>query len=133
MALVTVEDVQARTGETYQGTELARVNAFIEDVSALIGDFVATLGGSIPDPTPGSVKAVAVMEVRRYLNTDPGVYTERVDVISDSFAYQGAAVALSPGAEDSLKRWIRSTRKGLRTIQLVRPECWDEATGTVTP
>jgi hypothetical protein len=128
--LITVDDVQARTGESYEGADLARVNAFIEDVSALITDFC--LPTVIPSPTPGSVKAVAAMEVRRYLNTEPGVYTDRIDTLSEAYGYRGAAVVLAPEAEAALTKWIRTQRSAIRTIRLVRPEDWDTVTGTTT-
>lgn len=122
--LITVADVQARTGETYVSTELARVNAFIEDVTGLVTDFC--LPTIMPTPTPATVKAVAVMEVRRFLNTEPGVSQDRVDTLSEGYAYGGAAVALSPGAVDGLKKWLKTKRKtSLRTIRLVRPSEWD--------
>jgi hypothetical protein len=121
--LITVADVQARTGETYADAELARVNAFIEDVTGLVTDFCSPT--IIPDPTPASVKAIAAMEVRRFLNTEPGVSQDRVDTLSEGYAYGGAAIALSPGAEAALKKWLRTKRSSLRTVRLVRPAEWD--------
>jgi hypothetical protein len=117
--LITVEDVQARTGQTYTDTDLARVNAFIEDVSGLIADYCYPL--TIPSPTPATVKAVAALEVRRMLNVEPGVAQERIDNLSESFEAGGATLALSNGAKDALNGWKRTQRKGISTLRLVTP------------
>jgi hypothetical protein len=122
--LVTVADIEARTATVYAGAELARVNAAIADVSALITDYCRRV---FTDPVPAGVVAVAAMEVRRVLNTEPGIATERVADLSSGFAYGGSAVALSPDAMRALDRYMRSLRSGIGIIQLIRPEDWDAA------
>lgn len=124
--LITADQVSALTGQTYEGIELNRVNAAIEDVSASIEVFLAIRRIAVPVPTPAAIVTVARMEVRRVLNSEPGVSTERLADLSSGYAYGGAAYDLSPGAQSALKRYVRSLRGPLSSIQLVRPENWDE-------
>jgi hypothetical protein len=131
--LITAADITAWTGEIYTDSDLERVNAAIADVSASIEIFLLTRGITVPDPVPALLVAVARMEVRRVLNSEPGVATERLGDLSSGYAYGGAAYDLSPGAEHALRRYVRSLRGVISSIQLVRPEYWDEVTGTVTP
>lgn len=117
--LVTVADIEARTGTIYVGAELARVNAAIADVSALIEDFCKK---TFLAPVPPAVVAIAAGEVRRNLNTEPGVANERVADLASGYAYGGAVLALTPDSERALRRVLRGTRGPIGYIQLVRPE-----------
>ena len=128
--LCTVSDIEARTGDTFTGAELGRVNAFIEDVSAAIETYLRSKGKTLPDPVPGSIKAAATMEVRRMLNVDPGIANGRVDILAESYTDGGRSYVLSPACREELSIWVKSTRKSLRTVRLVRPEDWDEVTAT---
>lgn len=113
--LMSVADIEARTGQVYEDERLDQVNAFITDVTALVEAF---LGRTYDTATPpAAVKAVACLEVIRYLNTDPGVASDRVGDLSTSYAYGGAVVALSKDTKDALRpfRW----RSGLGSIQIV--------------
>lgn len=124
--LITAADITAWTGETSTGADLDRVNTAIADVSASIDIFLLSRGLTVPSPTPAALVAIARMEVRRVLNSEPGVSTERIGDLSSGYAYGGAAFDLSPGAERALKRYVRSVRGSVGYIQLVRPENWDE-------
>lgn len=128
--LITVPDIEARTGTTYTGTELARVNAAIADVSALIEDFCKKTWLA---PVPPAVVAIAASEVRRNLNMDPGVANERVADLASGYAYAGAVLALTPDTERALRRVLRSSRSPISTIQLVRPEDWPVTPPVIPP
>lgn len=128
--LITAADITARTGVTYEGTELARVNAAIQDVSALIEDYCKKVW---PSPVPPAVIAVTASEVRRNLNMEPGVANERVADLSSGYAFGGDVLPLTPGTEKALDRALRKSRSPIGTIQLVRPENWVDVPPVVTP
>ncbi|GAA3537207.1 hypothetical protein GCM10022419_016310 [Nonomuraea rosea] len=113
--LMTVTDIEARTGQTYEDEQLDRVNAFVGDVTALVESYLGrTYTTSTP---PAAVRAVACLEVIRYLNTDPGVASDRIGDLSTAYAYGGAVVVLSRDAKDALRpfRW----KSGLGSIQII--------------
>lgn len=121
--MITVTDVQNRSGQIYEGTELTQVTSFIEDVTGLIEDFIYPI--EVPVPTSKSLVAIAVTEVRRHLEMAPGVASERLDVLSQSYAYGGAVHSLTPEAKTALRRWKRRVRGPIGSLQLVRPDRWD--------
>ena len=128
--LITASDITAWTGETYEGPALDQVNAAIADVSASIEIFLLLRGITVPTPTPASLVAISRMEVRRYLNSEPGISNERIADLSSGYAYGGAAYVLSPGAESALQRYARTLKGSMGSIRLVRPERWDCVTET---
>jgi len=83
MALCTVEDIQVRLGQPLEGDEALRVEALIEDVSALV---VAHCRGRDFDPVPAEVKAVVVSEVLRAMNANPGIIAEEIGEISTRYS-----------------------------------------------
>jgi hypothetical protein len=105
MALCTVEDIQVRLGLPLEGDEALRVEALIEDVSALIVDYCR--GTTIADPPPAHIKAVAVSEVIRAMNANPGIIAEEIGEISTR--YQVYRFGLSSDARQVLK-FYRSNR-----------------------
>lgn len=120
MALIEVADVQARTGETYSGTELARVNAFIQDISALVELYARKTWS----PTPDAITGLIVNEVRYYLNVEPGVSSEQVDVLRTSYANAGQVQDLSQSAKDTIDEFLKMEagiprKGGIGTIQLI--------------
>jgi hypothetical protein len=120
MALISVSDVEARTGETYTGTELARVNAFIDDISALVELYARKTWA----PTPAAIKAVVANEVRYYLNIEPGVASEQVDILRTSYANTGQVQDLSDSAKATIDEFLKMEmgiprRGGIGTIQLI--------------
>jgi len=117
--LITANEVSIQTGQTYEGADLERVNAFIVDVSAAIETFCRK---TFTEPVPQAVKAVAMIEVRRLLNTEPGVSTERIADLSTGYAYGGAAVLLSNGSKEDLKNYLRWKRSSSGSIRLVSPD-----------
>lgn len=113
--LMTVSDIEARTGQTYEDEQLVRVESAITDVTGLVETYLGR-SYAASDP-PAAVRAVACLEVIRYLNTDPGVASDRIGDLSTAYAYGGAVVGLSRDAKDALRpfRW----RSGLGSIQIV--------------
>ncbi|SFI81946.1 hypothetical protein SAMN05216275_10578 [Streptosporangium canum] len=113
--LMSVADIEARTGQVYEDERLDQVNAYITDVTALVESF---LGRTYDTATPpAAVRAVACLEVIRYLNTDPGIAADRVGDLSTNYAYGGSVVALSSDVKTALRpfKW----RSGLGSIQVI--------------
>lgn len=98
MALCSVEDIQVRLGTPLEGDEALRVEAFIDDVSALIE---AHCKGADLDPVPAEVKTVCIAEVMRALNANPGIIAEEIGEISTR--YQTYRFGLSADARHTLK------------------------------
>lgn len=96
----STDDVAARLGRVLDpATEIPKVNALIEDVSALVDGFCRRSF----EPVPGVVKAVVCLEVIRALNSTPGVSMEHVgDVL---VRYTESPTALSGSAQNTLKRY----------------------------
>ena len=114
--LLDISDIEARTGNSYTDpAEIARVEAAIEDVTALIESYCKR---TFTDPVPAAVKAVAAREVIAALNVDPGIASERVGDLSTAYAGSGAVTALSTASMRVLRRF-RS--KPAYSIQLVSP------------
>ncbi|MEU7830389.1 hypothetical protein [Nonomuraea sp. NPDC049129] len=114
--ILTVADIEARTGQVYEDTQLDQVNAFITDVTALVEDFLGRVF-TPTSPAPAGVRGITAREVIRYLNEDPGVAADRVGDLSTSYAHQGAVVVLSADTVTQLRRYKR--RSGIGSIQLV--------------
>ena len=122
--LITAEEVSVQTKQEYTGDDLAQVNSFIADVTSAIEVFCRK---TFSDPVPRAIKAVAMMEVRRLLNTEPGVSTERISDLSTSYAYGGSGFVLSSSAKSDLRDYMRSTRPPWGSIRLIGPRaCEDE-------
>ena len=114
--LLTVEDIEARTGQTYTtDEEISRVQAAIEDVTALIESYC---GRTFRAPVPAAVKAVAAREVIAALNVDPGIASERVGDLSTAYAGGGSVVTLSRSSLQALRRFRNVP---VRSIRLVSP------------
>ncbi|MES9589968.1 hypothetical protein ABWK57_14065 [Streptomyces sp. NPDC094045] len=109
---VSVTDIEVRIGRTFEDVEKPRVEAFITDASALIGDYC---GSDYSADSPG-IRAVLCSEVIRWLSAQPGVTSERVGDIEVTFAGASAVQQLSPAARSSLKRY----RRKLSSISLTR-------------
>lgn len=133
--MFTVADVQTVTKTTYVDADLAQVEFLVECVASLMQDELGPV--TVPVPTPKSLVLVGVNEVRMHLNMEPGVANERLDVLSQGYAYGGAVQSLSAGAKAALKAWRSRNTPSFSYIRLVRPEEWDrvvaEQTETTTP
>jgi hypothetical protein len=113
---VSVADIEARTGQTYsEPVDLARVNAFIEDVSALIESYCRK---QFTAPVPAAIKAIAAKEVIAALNVDPGIASERIGDLSTSYGFGGSVVTLSSSTKDALFPYRRT---GIGSIRLISP------------
>ncbi|WP_431911731.1 hypothetical protein [Nonomuraea jabiensis] len=117
--LMSVTDIEARTGQVYEGAQLAQVEAYVMDVTALVEDFLDI--SFVSTAPPVAVRAIAVREVMRYLNTDPGVATEHIGDLSTGYAGAGAIEVLAPATEAALRRYRSRLRgrRGIGSIQLV--------------
>lgn len=100
-AYASTDDIAARLGRTLDSaTEVARVQAFIEDVSALITNFCRRSFLPVPD----AVKAVTCAEVIRILNSNPGVNAETVGDIQVTYD-ASTSVGLSHDAREVLEKY----------------------------
>lgn len=117
--IVTVADVEAMTKTTYVDEDLTQVTFLVESVSALMEDALGPV--VIPDPVPRSLVLIGVNEVRMHLNMEPGVANERLDVLSQGYAYGGAVQSLSLGALAALRRWRARNSPSFSYIRLVPP------------
>ncbi|MFI6319746.1 hypothetical protein ACIBG8_19585 [Nonomuraea sp. NPDC050556] len=115
MLLVDVPDIEARSGRSLTGADLAKALAYIADVSALIESYLRRTYTS-PGEVPGVVKAICCLEVQRFMNTDPGVANDRVGDLSTMYADGGSVVALSVDARVALRPFRAGG--GIGTIRL---------------
>lgn len=122
--LLTVADIEARTGQTYEDEQLTKVESYVQDVTALVEDF---LGISYETATPPTaLRAIAAREVMRYLNTDPGVSSDHIGDLTTN--YVGGIDVLSPQTEAALRRYRSRLRgrSGISSIRLVSHLVCDE-------
>jgi hypothetical protein len=97
----SADDVATRLGRTLDPTaEVPRVDALIEDVSALVDSFCRR---SFSDPIPGAVKAIVCAEVMRAINQTPGISQEHVGDVQ--IRYVTSPTALSSAAREALTRY----------------------------
>lgn len=97
----SADDVAARLGRSLDpATEVPRVNALIQDVSALVNAFCRRV---FNDPVPGDVKAIVCAEVMRAINQSPGISQEHVGDVQ--VRYAPSPTALSGAARDALTRY----------------------------
>jgi hypothetical protein len=115
--LLSVADIEARTKQVYEDEALTQVEAYVQDVTALVEDFLdISYATSTP---PVALRAIAAREVMRYLNTDPGIATDHIGDLSTG--YTGVIDVLSPQTEAALRRYRSRLRgrRGIGSIQLV--------------
>lgn len=124
MGMVTVAEIEARINRTVNSS--AQTNAFIDDVSALVMAYVGSASATWLTnlTTPPAIKAVVALEVIRHLNVEPGIESEKIDVLATSYAYDGAVVALSQGAQEAIDFFLfgggrRSKLARVGTLRMV--------------
>lgn len=135
--LITIAELQARTGQTYAGTELAKANAAIEDASALVRqigesefhDVAAALD------LPEAIRPVVVAMVRRALEVPTGAAAGMTAEMVGAYSWQAGGGGDSSGPAASLyatKREIRIIRKaaGVSTLKSIPIESPYTTTGT---
>lgn len=100
--MTTVAEIETRLNRTVASS--AQTQAFIDDVSFLVMAYVGTASAAwtTPSTTPPAIKAIVSLEVIRHLNVEPGIESEKIDVLATSYAYDGAVIALSPGAQEMI-------------------------------
>ena len=117
MALISIDQYQDRVGTTFAGAEATRVNALIDDASALVLQ-IADMDPEWTDLTvPAVVVPVVVSMVRRSLENPLGLSGEQIG------AYQWQA---SSGNATAIHATLRETkiirkaagRLGVGTVQL---------------
>ncbi|MFD4608284.1 hypothetical protein ACFWOT_09220 [Streptomyces sp. NPDC058440] len=122
MILANSQDVSARLGRALEDeAETARVEAFLEDASALIVDYCT---GSWDRTSPPAVfKTVACAEVIRWLAVSPGTVLEKTGELEVQYAQTAANPGLSQAAKDALRRY----RKHVSALPL-REDTWPSST-----
>ncbi|MFJ4093448.1 hypothetical protein ACIPYS_17860 [Kitasatospora sp. NPDC089913] len=113
-AYASVEDVAARLGRPVLDDEKPRVDALLDDVSALIAEHCTGTWDRVNPPA--SFKVVACAEVIRWLAVTPGVISERTGELEIQFSASASTAGLSEAAKSGLRRY----RRALSSIPLVR-------------
>lgn len=113
--LITAEEVGVQNRTTYEGEALAQVNSFIQAISAAIETYSKR---TYSEPVPAFIKSVALIEVRRLLNSEPGVANERIGDLATAYEF---TALLSNSAKADLKAYLRWMRPGISTIRLFSP------------
>lgn len=122
--LITIAELQARTGKTYAGADLAKANALIEDASDLVRLIAG--GADFHDEAddlalPAAIRPVVVAMVRRALEVPVAAAAGLTGENIGSYGWQqnpGGATAASLYAT---KREVRIIRKaaGLSSLTSV--------------
>lgn len=113
--IITAADVGTQNKTTYTGEDLAQVESFIENVSAAIEMYCKR---SFSEPVPSVIKAIALLEVRRLLNSEPGVANERLAELSTTYEF---TALLSNSSKADLKAYLRWTSPRVGVIRLYSP------------
>ncbi|GAA2665234.1 head-tail connector protein [Nonomuraea recticatena] len=100
--LAQVSDVQVRLGRPLTVDEASRVQALIEDVSALV---ITYCRKDFTPAVPADVKATTCSEVIRLLNSNPGIIAEEIGEISTR--YSAFRFGLSSDARAVLRPYRR--------------------------
>lgn len=117
MALISIDQYQDRVGTTFAGAEATRINALIDDASALVLQ-IADMETDWTDATvPAVVVPVVASMVRRSLENPLGLVGESIG------SYQWQAASGSSTAIHANLREVRIIRKaagrlGVGTVQL---------------
>lgn len=124
--LISIEDLEARTGKEYAGTQLAQAEAFIEDASDLVRliaetDFHDDAGAL---DLPGAIRPVVVAMVRRALEVPVGAAAGLTAEMVGAYSWQSAGGDAGSGPAASLyatKREVRIIRKaaGLSSLKSI--------------
>lgn len=109
---IAVEDITVRLGRPVEPHERPRVEALLEDATALVSDYC---GSGYREDAPG-IRAVLCSEVIRWLSVQPGIVSERVGDVEVQFGPASSAHQLSPAARTALKRY----RRPLSAVRLER-------------
>jgi hypothetical protein len=129
-SLASIGDLEARLGRTFEGGELTRAIAILEDATALVRDEVGYTVWVDPDTgallvalVPGSVRAVVLRAAERAIRNPGGFSSES----SGDYTYQRTGTQ-QPGVfltDGELRILRRATgRRGLWTQPVTRGDCY---------
>lgn len=122
LPLADITDIEARMGRTFSGEEHARVEALLDDASALVRDEAGITwidpGTGLLTTVPGSIRAVVLRSVERAVRNPQGFSAES----AGDYSYQRTNVEPGVYLTDSERQIIRRAtgRTGLWTQPVTR-------------
>lgn len=122
LPLADITDIEARMGRTFSGDELTRVEALLDDASALVRDEAGLTwidpGTGLLTTVPGSIRAVVLRSVERAVRNPQGFSAES----AGDYSYQRTNVEPGVYLTDSERQVIRRAtgRTGLWTQPVTR-------------
>jgi hypothetical protein len=122
LPLADITDIEARMGRTFSGDEHTRVEALLDDASALVRDEAGLTwidpGTGLLTTVPGSIRAVVLRSVERAVRNPQGFSAES----AGDYSYQRTNVEPGVYLTDSERQVIRRAtgRTGLWTQPVTR-------------
>lgn len=122
LPLADITDIEARLGRTFSGDEHTRVEALLDDASALVRDEASLTwidpGTGLLTTVPGSIRAVVLRSVERAVRNPQGFSAES----AGDYSYQRTNVEPGVYLTDSERQIIRRAtgRTGLWTQPVTR-------------
>lgn len=122
LPLADITDIEARLGRTFSGDELTRVEALLDDASALVRDEASLTwidpGTGLLTTVPGSIRAVVLRSVERAVRNPQGFSAES----AGDYSYQRTNVEPGVYLTDGERQVIRRAtgRTGLWTQPVTR-------------
>lgn len=122
LPLADITDIEARLGRTFSGEEHTRVEALLDDASALVRDEAGITwidpGTGLLTTVPGSIRAVVLRSVERAVRNPQGFSAES----AGDYSYQRTNVEPGVYLTDSERQIIRRAtgRTGLWTQPVTR-------------
>ncbi|MET8164692.1 hypothetical protein ABZT34_10590 [Streptomyces sp. NPDC005329] len=117
MSLATPADISARLGRPLADDEGPRVQAFLDDATALVEEYCT---GRWDRATPPAIfKTVVCGEVIRWLSVAPGVILERTGELETQFGQTASNQGLSREATAALRKY----RRKVGSLPLRRYDC----------
>lgn len=122
LPLADITDIEARLGRTFSGDELTRVEALLDDASALVRDEAGLTwidpGTGLLTTVPGSIRVVVLRSVERAVRNPQGFSAES----AGDYSYQRNNVEPGVYLTDSERQVIRRAtgRTGLWTQPVTR-------------
>jgi len=126
--LASVADLEARLGRTFEGAEVPRAVALLDDASALARDVAGTTwidpGTGALLPVPGSVRWAVLRAAERAVRNPEGYSAES----AGDYSFQRTGVQPGVYLTEAEERAIRKARgkTGLWTQQITRGENYDD-------
>lgn len=122
--LATIAGLEARLGRTFDASELPRIEALLDDASAMVRDvagrdWIDPVTGLL-QPVPGSIRAVVLRSVERAVRNPEGFSAESAGDYSYQRTGVQAGIYLTEGEEKAIRRALGKT--GLWTQPVTRNE-----------